>query len=265
MSDWEYMIDTHCHFDFALFSDNPLFWLEKAKSAGVQKLIAPSVSRKSWQPLIKLSADFNPLYYGLGLHPVWIKTHQEEDLKNLETLLAKRFPHCLAIGEIGLDFSDGLREQAVKEKQLTFLSAQLALAERYQYPVILHCRKAHNELLQVLNKFPKVRGVLHAFSGSQMQGLDFIKRGFLLGIGGTITYLRANKTRLAVSKLPSSSLVLETDAPDMPLSGFQGQANSPDKLIIIAKTLAELKGSSLENIIKTTSENATRCFNFDQK
>lgn len=257
------MIDTHCHFDFAPFSDDPILWLEKAKHVGVRALIAPSVSQQNWHKLIKLSADFNSLYYALGLHPVWIKTHKEADLKKLEQLLAKRLPRCLAIGEIGLDFADNAMAQADKEKQLAFLSAQLTLAERYQYPVILHCRKAHNQLLQVLNKFPKVGGVLHAFSGSEAQGLDFIKRGFLLGIGGTITYSRANKTRLAVSKLPLSALVLETDAPDMPVFGFQGQANSPDKLILIAKSLAELKADSLENIIKTTSENASRCFDFD--
>jgi TatD DNase family protein len=261
------MIDTHCHFDFAPFSDDPIHWLEKAKMAGVQKLIAPSVSQKNWHKLIKLSAEFHSLYYALGLHPVWIKNHQKADLNKLEALLAKRLPRCLAIGEIGLDFSDfsgAPLQQADKEKQLAFFKAQLALAERYQYPVILHCRKAHNKMLQVLNKFPRARGVLHAFSGSEAQGLDFIKRGFLLGVGGTLTYLRANKTRQALSKLPLSKLVLETDAPDMPLLGFQGEANSPDKLILIAKTLAELKADSVENIIKTTSENARRCFDFDR-
>ncbi len=253
------MIDTHCHFDFPPFSDDPHLWLENAKQAGVEKLIIPSVKQETWRYIKQLSASSEMLYYSLGLHPVWIAEHQEIDLEILEKELIKATPFCVAIGEIGLDFS---KENAQKEKQSAYLSKQLALAEHYQYPVILHCRKAQNELLQILNKFPRVRGVLHGFSGSEQIGLAFIKRGFLLGIGGSITYPRANKTRQAVAALPLSSLVLETDAPDMPLYGCQGKPNTPEALLVIAKTLAVLKNQSIEKIIKTTSKNALQCFSF---
>ena len=112
----------------------------------------------------------------------------------------------------------------------------------------------------MLNGFPKVKGVLHGFSGSEQLGQEYIRRGFLLGIGGSITYPRANKTRKAVAALPLSSLVLETDAPDMPLLGFQGEANLPERLPLIARALAELKGISFDELVQHTTENAKDCF-----
>ncbi|MBV7299002.1 TatD family hydrolase [Enterovibrio paralichthyis] len=251
------MIDTHCHFDFPPFDQSPEDWLSPSHDAGVHHLIVPAVSRQNWQRVDDLSQRFSSIYFAAGLHPVWLSEHQNEDIAKLDAWLATSPKGCVAIGECGLDFAI---ENPQQERQLHLLREQLALAVKYKLPVILHCRKAHNELLQVLNDFPAVRGVLHAFSGSEQMGLNYIKRGFMLGIGGTITYPRANKTRNAVSALPLAAMVLETDAPDMPVSGFQGQPNSPEKLPLIAKALSELKGVTVEEIIHSTSQNAANCF-----
>lgn len=251
------MIDSHCHFDFPPFDNAPERWLSGCENAGVKHLIVPAVSRENWQRVQMLSKRYPQISYALGLHPVWLHNHQDEDIEALRECLTQKPDGCVAVGECGLDFAI---DNPQPEKQIMLLRQQLALADSYHLPVILHCRKAHNELLQLLNNYPNARGVLHAFSGSEQVGREYIKRGFLLGIGGTITYERANKTRNAVKNLPLSSLVLETDAPDMPLFGFQGEPNLPERLPLIAHTLAKLKEVDVGEIIHTTTQNSTACF-----
>ena len=251
------MIDTHCHLDFEPFCADPALWIARAQASGVKHFIVPTVSVGNWDGVGCLAKDFPCVSFALGLHPLWIGSHQECDIEQLDIVLSKAPKHCVAIGECGLDFA---MENPQVEKQILFLQKQLALAQKYTLPVILHCRNAHNEMLQMLNGFPKVKGVLHGFSGSEQLGQEYIRRGFLLGIGGSITYPRANKTRKAVAALPLSSFVLETDAPDMPLLGFQGEANLPERLPLIARALAELKGISFDELVQHTTENAKACF-----
>ncbi|KXF79704.1 TatD family hydrolase [Enterovibrio coralii] len=251
------MIDTHCHFDFAPFDVETDEWVARTEAAGVKTVIVPAVATRNWSRIENLAARYEAIYFAVGLHPVWMAEHKEEDIAKLDQYLASRPEKCVAVGECGLDFAIPNPE---REKQIAFLEAHLLLAEKYKLPVILHCRKAHNDLLQVLKRFPSVKGVLHAFSGSEQQGLDYIKRNFLLGVGGTITYARANKTRNAVGRLPLSSLLLETDAPDMPISGYQGEANLPERLPLIAHALSEIRAVDVEEIIQATSQNALKCF-----
>ncbi|MEZ8141723.1 deoxyribonuclease YjjV [Enterovibrio norvegicus FF-454] len=251
------MIDTHCHFDFPPFDDETANWVSRTAAAGVHHLIVPSVAVSNWQTTANLANTFPTISFALGLHPVWLHEHHDDDIEKLDHALSLAPKACVAVGECGLDFAINNPQP---EKQITLLRGQLALAEKHQLPVILHCRKAHNELLQILNEFPRVKGVLHAFSGSEQVGLNYVRRGFLLGIGGTITYERANKTRNAVKALPLSAMVLETDSPDMPVSGFQGEPNLPERLTLIVAALSELKGVSVEEIIHTTSQNANDCF-----
>ncbi|WP_325893769.1 TatD family hydrolase [Grimontia sp. NTOU-MAR1] len=251
------MIDSHCHFDFPPFTESPETWIERSLAAGVRQLIVPAVSTENWERVATLAEAFPEISYAVGLHPVWMSSHEDADIQKLDTFLADAPKGLVAVGECGLDFAI---ENADPERQIRLLTEQLKLAEKYQLPVILHSRKAHNELLQLLNDFPKVKGILHAFSGSEQIGREYIKRGFLLGIGGTITYQRANKTRNAVRNLPLSNLVLETDAPDMPVYGYQGEPNLPERLPLIAQALASLKGVNIEKVIHVTTQNSTACF-----
>ncbi|MFD2179843.1 TatD family hydrolase [Veronia pacifica] len=253
-------IDSHCHFDFPPFEQDPDNWLKTVKSAGIAKLIVPSVAVSNWERIEKLAQQSNDVLYALGLHPVWQDEHQEQDLLLLEQRLRACPSQCVAVGECGLDFA---LPDARREWQLTLLERQLALATELDLPVILHCRKAHNELLQMLNRFPSVRGVIHAFSGSYELGMNYVRRGLYLGIGGTITYPRANKTRQAVAKLPLESMLLETDSPDMPIYGHQGKPNSPEKLIDIACVLAELKSTTVDNIAHKSFHNVQILFSLN--
>lgn len=255
------MIDTHCHFDFSPFCEDPNIWVSRTQAGGVKHLIVPSVSTQNWPKVIRVADDFPDFYFALGLHPVWIASHQDRDIEKLDLALSTIPEQCVAIGECGLDFVFlNAENDQQRERQKILFRSQLTLAEKYSLPVILHCRNAHHQLLKILNDFPNVTGVLHGFTGSEQLGGEYIRRGFFLGIGGSITYPRANKTRKAVAALPLRMLVLESDAPDMPICGSQGEPNLPERLLIIAQALAELKGVTVNDIITCTTENARACF-----
>jgi TatD DNase family protein len=163
----------------------------------------------------------------------------------------------VAIGECGLDAAI-TTSLAI---QLPVFEAQLCLATELGLPIIIHCRRSHNELTSLLkrNKLPP-GGVIHAFSGSYEMAKQYWDMGFYLGIGGTITYERAHKTREAVKRMPLDALLLESDAPDMPLAGKQGQRNSPEHIPLIAQALAELRGESVQLIAEQTTRNAQTLF-----
>lgn len=252
------LIDSHCHFDFSAFDpDRQDIW-RQCQKLGLQRLLIPGVSPEQWGQAANLCKNNPDFFYGAGLHPWWLK-HVKISGPQLAEAISRELqkPDCKAIGECGLDTLMGLPV----EQQLPLLHAQLALAKEEQRPIILHCVKAHNALIRALKKYAlSAGGVIHAYSGSYEQATQYWRMGFYLGVGGTITYSRANKTRDAVSRLPLEALLLESDAPDMPLEGHQGQRNSPAALVSIAQTLAELRGQPLIEIAQQTSANARLIF-----
>ena len=199
-----------------------------------------------------------------GIHPWWVEKVQttglwQATLEQLGERLTEGLGRysCVAVGECGLDAS----ANASMEKQKDILQVQLQVAREQHLPVILHVHRTHNELLQLLKQFKlPTGGVIHAFSGSEQMAQEYWKRGFYLGIGGTITYPRAAKTRRAVSHMPLESLLLESDAPDMPLCGQQGMRNSPENLSKIAQTLADLRGIPVQEVADATCRNTEKLF-----
>lgn len=152
----------------------------------------------------------------------------------------------MAVGEIGLDL---YRDDPQFDRQQALLEAQLRLAKRYDLPVILHSRRTHDKLAMLLKKHNLPRaGVVHGFAGSLQQAERFVQLGYKIGVGGTITYPRASKTRDVMARLPLSSLLLETDAPDMPLNGFQGQPNRPEQAARVFDALCELRAEPAQEI-----------------
>ena len=238
--------DTHTHLDYLTQRTAlPLAQIiEMAKQANVEKMLLTAVNVRQFTEFPQITAPFHQqVPFGLGLHPLFIEQHQPEDLLTLERALAQRAPNCCAIAEIGLERGiESLITPLLWQKQLSFLHAQLELAQQFKLPVSLHSRKSHAELLAILKKnSPDFRGVIHGFSGSYEQAKQFVDLGYFIGVGGVITYPRANKTRQAIAKLPTDCLLLETDSPDMPLLGQQGTANMPSNIPLIFNTLCELK------------------------
>ncbi|MBJ2118533.1 MULTISPECIES: TatD family hydrolase [Proteus] len=250
-------IDTHCHFDFPVFYNDIANSLSLAHQAQVKKIIIPAVARWNFDVVTELSNEYPQLYSALGLHPLYIEAHTEQHLIELEQKL-KIEPRCVAIGEIGLD---DYMDNPQPEKQERFLIAQLKLAAKFDLPVILHSRKTHDKLSALLRRYDVPRkGVVHGFAGSQQQAEKFIQQGYFIGVGGTITYERAQKTRRAMASLPLESLLLETDAPDMPVSGFQGEPNRPERIQYVFSQLCELRQEPSEVIAQQLYFNSLQLF-----
>jgi len=250
------LFDTHCHLDLPeLAIAQTLHW-HQAQQAGVAALVIPAVQQSAWQNLLDLQKQQPHWHIALGIHPWWAAKHLPDVVAVLDQLLTAHSSVIVAVGEIGLDFA--LAEATFAIQQQLF-AAQLLLAKLHNKPVILHHRKSQPQLLAELKRQQfSEGGILHAFSGSQQQAMAFIDLGFKLGIGGTITYERAEKTRNTVQKLPLDSFVLETDAPAMPLAGFQGQVNTPAQLALVFDAFCQLRPEPREQIAATLWQNSLK-------
>ncbi|MDI9221243.1 TatD family hydrolase [Pantoea sp. EA-12] len=251
-------IDTHCHFDFPPFVDDAVGSIDRAAQSAVERIIVPSVDASRFALVTQLTQQHDALYAALGLHPINIAVHTDAHLEELERWLQTPDPKRVAIGEIGLDL---YMDDAQFSKQTHLLDAQLKLAKHYDLPVILHSRRTHDQLALHLRRHNLARcGVVHGFAGSQQQAERFIQLGYAIGVGGTITYERASKTRNTIASLPLSSLLLETDAPDMPLQGFQGQPNRPERARNVFDVLCELRSEPPEIVAEALWQNSLRVF-----
>ncbi|WP_237665731.1 MULTISPECIES: TatD family hydrolase [Vibrio] len=253
------LFDTHCHLDLPIFEQRLACELERAKLQGVIRFLLPSVGPQNWATVARLAKYHGDIfYYALGIHPHFLPSLPVcHCFDRLELYLAQASDACVAVGECGLDamISDTAQHQEM------ILTRQLAMAQNAQLPVILHSRKTHQRLLQLLKQSRFTQGgVIHAFSGSEQEAKQFIALGFKLGIGGVITYPRAKKTRRTVAAIPLEHLVLETDSPDMPLFGFQGRTNTPSQLPLILNELALLKQQEPYQLVDQLWQNSHQVF-----
>lgn len=245
-------IDTHCHLDAAEFGDSQAALVQAAQAAGVGRIVVPSVTRANFEVVRGLCALFPGCAPAYGIHPMYVESAQPEDLLALRACLAQ--PATVAVGEIGLDF---FIQPHDRTRQEFYFSIQLKLAREFDLPVLLHIRRAQDIVLKHLRQTRVRGGIAHAFSGSHQQAEEFIKLGFKLGFGGAMTHARATRLRELAATLPLGSIVLETDAPDIPPDFLQhGQPNKPEYLPRIAQTLAELRGMTPEEVARITTENA---------
>lgn len=256
-------IDTHCHLDAREFDTDRDDMVARAKAAGVDGMVLPAVASGNWGA-VRTLAHRHGLAYGLGIHPLYVDGSRDEDLPALREALAAHIadPRLVAVGEIGLDhFVPGLD----RERQERFYVAQLQMARDFGLPVIVHVRRSADTLLKHLRRI-RVRGIAHAFNGSEQQAQAFIELGFKLGFGGAMTFERALQIRRLAQTLPAHSIVLETDAPDIPPHWLYRTAeeraagarmrNEPAELARIARTLADLRGWTEEEAARITGENA---------
>ncbi|MCK9201972.1 MAG: TatD family hydrolase [Gallionella sp.] len=253
-------IDTHCHLDAEEFGDTQAELVGAAHVAGVRRIVVPSVARANFGIVRELCENFPGCAPAYGIHPMYTDGAHPDDLVALRDYLAQ--PDTVAVGEIGLDFFIDHFDRAQQEH---FFVEQLKLAQEFDLPVLLHIRRAQDIVLKHLRQFygsrgpsTKLRtGIAHAFNGSRQQADEFIKLGFKLGFGGAMTYSRATRLCELAATLPLESIVLETDAPDIPPDFLErGQPNKPEYIPRIAQTLAELRGMSVEEIAQATTRNA---------
>ncbi|MGW8195735.1 MAG: TatD family hydrolase, partial [Desulforhopalus sp.] len=247
-------IDTHCHLDIDSFAHCHLDLLKRARSIGVVNMILPGVVQSGWNRLLKICSETEGLYAAPGLHPMYLSHHTLQHLDELRQLV--RSSPVVALGEIGLDYYD---KSFDREAQQRLFEEQLDIAKKAHLPILLHVRKAHDQVLATLRRKHFVHGgIVHAFNGSFQQAQRYISFGFGLGIGGTITYARARRIRQVASELPSNSLVLESDAPDIPPANHRGETNLPEYLIEVVEGLAEVRRKSCDCLAACTTANARR-------
>lgn len=249
------LIDSHCHIDAPEFDADRDVVIERARAAGVTRQVVPAVARGGFAKLRDICASTSGLFPAYGLHPMFLAEHRESDLAELEEWIDREKP--VAVGECGLDFYvEGLDETT----QRSFFDAQLRLARDAELPVIVHARRAVDDVTAAIRRIGTASGVVHSFAGSMQQAGNLWDLGFLLGIGGPVTYERATKLRGVVAKMPLEYLLLETDAPDQPSHGHRGKRNEPALLVEALEVIARLRDQEPAEIAAATTANAVRLF-----
>ena len=249
------LIDSHTHIDVVEFDTDRGDVLARARAAGVTRQIVPAIAVSGFarlRDLCRTEAGLHPAY---GLHPIYLAEHTRGHLDELREWLERERP--VAVGECGLDFYvEGLDAASQRE----YFQRQLELARDFDLPVVVHARRAVDEVIAALRRVGALRGVVHSFPGSIEQARQLWKLGFCLGFGGPITYPRARRLREIVASMPLEFLLLETDSPDQPLHGHQGARNEPALLRDVCACAAGLRGVDEAVIAEATTHNAERLF-----
>lgn len=245
------LVDTHCHLDAREFDADRDQVAADAQGAGVGVIVVPAVERANFGAVASVCREYPGCVAAYGIHPMYVDRARDADLDALAETIRREKP--VAVGEIGLDRYVEHRDDVRQER---WFADQLDLADRWGLPVLLHVRRAIDPVLRQLRRHRLPGGIAHAFNGSRQQAHEFIKLGFKLGIGGAMTYPRATRIRELAATLPLGSLVLETDAPDIPPAWRVGERNTPDQLPRFAAALAELRGVGVDEIVAATHANA---------
>jgi len=271
------LTDTHCHLDLDKFDADRDAVIERARAAGLIRILIPALHWNSSLAAVKLAASHPMLFAAIGFHPTEIAQWNDHSLEQL-TRLATTSPKVIAIGEIGLDYywvSDP--EQQARQRQI--FTAQLELARQVNKPVIIHMREANDawsgaasdDLLSILSEWharllaenhplAQAPGVLHSYNGNLETAQKALSMNFYLGITGPVTYKNAEQKRQIVAQLPLERLLIETDAPFLTPVPQRGKRNEPAYVRHIADKIAEIHSKHPEEVAAITSMNATRLF-----
>ena len=250
------LIDSHCHLDFEIFDNDRPQTIQRAKDNNISDIVIPGTEKKYWDRIKILCSNYKQLHACYGLHPYWTNSHNKQDIEKLVKYIENNHP--VAIGECGLDFR---AQQANKKTQQYFFEAQLAIAESFQLPVVIHSVKAGEVVIQTIKKFKKLTGMIHSYSGSIEQAKQLIGLNFFISVSGSVTYNNAKKIRAVVKEIPSTSLLLETDAPDQPDQKNINKRNEPAYLINTLDAISLIREESQESIARQTTLNAKALFN----
>ena len=252
------MIDSHCHINDELYKENPAEYVKEAGKAGVFQFLVVGFDEKSSELALDIANKFGSCFAAVGIHPSDAKKAQPGDLDKIRELAKSN--KAIAIGEIGLDYYWD-KEESVKEQQKEYFIKQIQIANELNLPISIHCRDALEDCLKILKENPIKRGgIMHCYAGSLEMSKDFIKLGFLLGFGGTVTFKNAVRPKEVAAGVPSDSYVLETDAPYLTPHPYRGKENHSKYLYLVRDQIAELPEVSPEQVEKETNENFKRIF-----
>ena len=251
-------IDTHCHLEDENFSADRQKVLERAKAAGVERIINFGSTLKSSFAVVELAKNFSELFAGVGIHPEEIDDFDEKTCARLAELAAEK--KIVAVGEIGLDYHWEKNSERRLLQQKIFIE-QLDLARQLNLPVCVHDREAHGDTLKILQTEGKnLRGVLHCYSGSLETAQEIFKLGWLIGVDGPLTFKNSAKLPEIVKAAPRDMILIETDAPYLAPTPYRGKRNEPAYVVEVAKKLAALRGETLEEVAAYTTTNAKNLY-----
>ncbi len=253
------MIDTHCHLNDSQFDNDIDEVINRFFLSGGNAMICVGADLSS-SLKAKMVADLNDnIYYTIGIHPDDCDTF---DLNEFEDLILTKSDKLVAIGEIGLDY---YHNKTNKAKQIEVFSNQINLAIKYNLPIVIHCRDAYADLLEVLKKYSplKIGAVMHCYSGSLEFANELLKLGVKISFTGTVTYKNAVKVKEVAKNIPLDSFFFETDAPYLAPEPNRGKRNEPKYVFDTAKYVADLRGIDAKELIRITDANAKKFFNID--
>ena len=255
--------DTHCHLTLDSFNDDRQSVLDRARAAGVDRILVPGIDAASSEAAAELAANEAMIYAAVGIHPHDSSSWSDTEKKRLVQLAG--FSKVVAIGEIGLDY---YRDYAPRDVQQDAFSQQLELAADLKLPVVVHQRESMADVLRILQAWVEGLplglssrcGVLHAFSGSAEDARAATELGFYIGLGGPVTFKNARLLKEVTTQLDLDRIILETDSPYLSPHPMRGKRNEPANVALVAEAIAELKGISVPAVRQTTSNNADRLF-----
>ena len=250
------LFDTHAHMDDHAFDEDRQALLSSFPGQGIALVMNPGCSLFSSRNVDKLTQEYDFLYGAVGSHPDVADEVSEAVLEEYRTI-CKQNPKIKAIGEIGLDYH---YEDIPREIQQKAFRMQMELARELNLPVIVHERDAHEDGMKIVEEFPEVKGVFHCYSGSYEMAKWLIARGWYIGFTGVLTFKNARKAVEVASQIPLDRIVLETDCPYMAPEPFRGKRNDPGKIYRMAERLAEIRGLSVEEVQKITTENGKKLY-----
>ena len=248
------IVDTHCHIDDRQFDEDRDDIL-KGISESMEFIVNIGCDLDSSEKSVNYAKNKKFMYAVVGIHPTEIKNYNEEKEKKIEELLKE--DKVVAVGEIGLDYHWMVTD---KEHQKEIFIRQMELAKRSKKPVVIHSRDAMEDTLNILEKYPDVRGIFHCFPGSIESALKISDR-YYFGIGGVLTFKNSRKTVEFLKKVDINRVVLETDSPYLSPVPFRGKRNTPLNVKYVAEKIAEIKGIPFEKVIEITTKNAKEIYN----
>lgn len=253
------MIDTHCHLNDEWFDGEVDQIVNNFLRSGVNKAICVGCDPKTNQKAKEIAEKYTAVYYTVGVHP---DDCDSFNINQLEDYLKARDKKLVAVGEIGLDY---FHNKENKQQQIDIFEQQIELAKKYKLPIVIHCREAYADTLEVLKKHAPFEygAVMHCYSGSWEFAKELLKLGIKFSFTGTVTYKNAKNVQEVVKNMPLDSFFLETDSPYLTPTPFRGQRNEPNHVVEVAKFVADLKGISYEELERITDKNATEFYNLN--
>ncbi|MFN2456649.1 MAG: TatD family hydrolase [Chitinophagaceae bacterium] len=248
------LIDTHAHIYLPEFDSDRKQIVERALIEGINRIIMPAIDSKTHVQMLGAEEEFSVCISMIGLHPCSVKEDFQQEISIVEDYLSQR--SFVAIGEIGLDF---YWDKTFISQQYEAFHLQIGLALTHGLPVVIHSRDALDECISVVQQYPQLTGIFHCFSGTIEQAKKITDAGFLLGIGGVVTFKNAGLDKV-ISEIGISRIVLETDAPYLAPVPYRGNRNESSYLKIIAERIAAITNIPVEKVVETTTENATKVF-----